>query len=46
VELSKKLNRNLIELPGGHGGFASQPAEFALEFVQALVRIGRGPSVR
>ena len=43
MELSKKLNRNLIELPGGHGGFASQPTDFAREFVQALARIGHGP---
>ena len=44
VELGKKLGRNLIELPGGHGGFASQPADFAREFVQALVQIGHGPN--
>lgn len=43
VELGKKLNRPLIELPGGHGGFASKPAEFAREFLQALARIGHGP---
>jgi pimeloyl-ACP methyl ester carboxylesterase len=36
VELSKKLGRDLIELPGGHIGYLTQPAEFAREFVQAL----------
>jgi pimeloyl-ACP methyl ester carboxylesterase len=40
VELSKKLGREWIELPGGHIGFNSQPAEFAREFVQALARTG------
>ncbi len=43
VELAKKLNRNLVELPGGHSGFASQPAEFSSEFLQALERMGHGP---
>jgi len=43
VELGKKLGRNLIELPGGHIGHVSQPAEFAREFVQALARTGHGP---
>jgi acetyltransferase/esterase len=38
VKLSKKLGRELIELPGGHIGFLSHPAEFAREFVQALAR--------
>jgi acetyltransferase/esterase len=38
VELGKKLGRELIELPGGHIGFLTQPAEFAREFVQALAR--------
>jgi pimeloyl-ACP methyl ester carboxylesterase len=38
VELGKKLGRELIELPGGHVGFLSQPAEFAHEFLQALAR--------
>jgi acetyltransferase/esterase len=36
VELGKKLGRELIELPGGHIGFNSQPAEFAREFVHAV----------
>jgi acetyltransferase/esterase len=40
VELGKKLGRNLIELPGGHIGFLTQPAEFALEFLGALARTG------
>jgi pimeloyl-ACP methyl ester carboxylesterase len=43
VELAKKLGRGLIELPGGHIGFATQPAEFAREFVEALARTGHGP---
>jgi len=43
VELSKKLGRELIELPGGHLGVATQPAEFAHEFVQALASAGHGP---
>ncbi len=38
VELGKKLGRELIELPGGHVGFLTQPAEFAREFLQALAR--------
>jgi acetyltransferase/esterase len=42
VELSKKLGRDLIELPGGHLGFMAQPAEFAREFVQALVQTRHG----
>jgi hypothetical protein len=40
VVLGKKLGRELIELPGGHIGFNSQPAEFAREFVHALGRTG------
>lgn len=44
VELGKKLGRDVIELPGGHVGFASQPADFARELVQALVRTGHGPN--
>ena len=43
VELGRKLGRDLIELPGGHIGHVTQPAEFAREFVQALARIGHGP---
>lgn len=43
VELGKKLGRNLIELPGGHVGYVTQPAEFARELVQALARTGHGP---
>jgi hypothetical protein len=44
VELGKKLGRDLIEMPGGHVGYVTQPAEFAREFVQALARTGRGPT--
>jgi pimeloyl-ACP methyl ester carboxylesterase len=36
VELGKRIGRPLIELPGGHVGYVSQPAEFAREFIQAL----------
>jgi len=36
VALGKKLGRDLIELPGGHVGFVTQPAEFARQFVQVL----------
>lgn len=43
VVLAKKLGRDLIEMPGGHIGFVTQPAEFAHEFVQALARAGHGP---
>jgi acetyltransferase/esterase len=43
VALGKKLGREVIELPGGHVGFVSQPAEFAGEFVRALGLIGRRP---
>lgn len=45
VELGKNLGHNVIELPGGHVGYVSQPAEFATELVQALARTGRGPKV-
>jgi pimeloyl-ACP methyl ester carboxylesterase len=38
VELGKQLGRDLLELPGGHIGFNSQPAEFAREFLLALAR--------
>jgi acetyltransferase/esterase len=43
VELGKKLGRDVIELPGGHVGYVTQPAAFAREFVQALARTGHGP---
>lgn len=43
VELGKKLGRDLIELPGGHVAYVTQPAEFARELVQALARTGHGP---
>src|SRR6266508_6862115 len=42
VELGKKLGRDVIELPGGHVGYVAQPAEFAHELVQALVRTRHG----
>lgn len=43
VELGKKLGQEVIELPGGHIGFVTQPAEFAGEFVQTLARTGQAP---
>jgi acetyltransferase/esterase len=43
AELGRKLGRDLVELPGGHVGLVTQPAEFAHELVQALARAGRGP---
>lgn len=43
VELGKKLGREVIELPGGHIGFLTEPAAFASEVLQALVRTGHGP---
>ena len=29
IELSKNFKREVVELPGDHGGFMAQPAEFA-----------------
>jgi acetyltransferase/esterase len=43
VELGKRLGLDLIELPGGHVGFLSHPAEFARELLRALARTRRGP---
>jgi pimeloyl-ACP methyl ester carboxylesterase len=43
VALARKLGRDVIELPGGHIGFVTQPAEFARECIQALARTGHGP---
>jgi pimeloyl-ACP methyl ester carboxylesterase len=40
VELGKKLGRDLIELPGGHVGFVSHPAEFAHQLMWALALPG------
>jgi acetyltransferase/esterase len=42
VEMGKKLGRGVIELPGGHVGYATQPPSFAHELVQALAQTGRG----
>ena len=36
MELGKKLGRDVTELPGGHVGYLTQPAQFAHELVQAL----------
>ena len=38
AELGKKLGRDLIELPGGHVGLLTHPAEFARELLDALGR--------
>lgn len=43
LELGKKLGRELIELPGGHVGYVTQPAEFARQLMQALARTGHRP---
>jgi hypothetical protein len=42
VELGKKLGRDMIELPDGHVGYVTQPAEFARKFVQAFAGTGHG----
>jgi pimeloyl-ACP methyl ester carboxylesterase len=42
VALAEKLGRDLIELPGGHIGFVSNPGEFARELLQALSRSENG----
>lgn len=36
--LSMKLNRHLTELPGGHNGYITRPAEFAREFTVFLLQ--------
>ena len=36
AELGRRLGRPLIELPGGHVGCMTQPAEFATELLHAL----------
>lgn len=36
VALGKKLGQHIIELPGGHVGCMTQPAQFATELIQAL----------
>jgi pimeloyl-ACP methyl ester carboxylesterase len=38
VELGKKLGRPVIEMPGGHVGYATHPAEFATGLCAALRR--------
>jgi hypothetical protein len=35
LELARKLGRRMAELPGGHAGYATNPAEFAGAFVRA-----------
>ncbi len=41
AELGRKLGRDVIEVPGGHIGFLTQPAEFATGLVRALSGIER-----
>jgi pimeloyl-ACP methyl ester carboxylesterase len=36
VEIARKLGRDLVELPGGHTGFAARPAEFAAALRRAV----------
>jgi acetyltransferase/esterase len=36
VELASRLGQRVIELPGGHVGCMTHPAQFAVELVQAL----------
>jgi len=38
VELGKKLGQQVVELPGGHIGFLTQPAEFARDLLHVLGR--------
>jgi pimeloyl-ACP methyl ester carboxylesterase len=35
-ELGRKLGRDVVELPGGHTGFAAHPAEFAQRLLTAI----------
>lgn len=36
IELSKTLGRDLLELPSGHIGYATQPTDFATKLLDAL----------
>ncbi|MBV9011584.1 MAG: hypothetical protein JO272_05950 [Pseudonocardiales bacterium] len=36
VELAKLLKRPVLQLPGGHVGYATEPADFAAELLPAL----------
>jgi pimeloyl-ACP methyl ester carboxylesterase len=40
IELGARLDRPVIELPGGHVGFLARPATFARDLVHALLRPG------
>lgn len=44
VQLGRQLGRDLLELPGGHAGFASQPGEFAREFAPVTGPTGHAPT--
>lgn len=43
VELGEKLGLEVVEMPGGHVGFASDPVAFAQQFLDVLSRLGHGP---
>ncbi len=36
IELGKKLGLDVIELPGGHVGYLTQPEEFARDLCRSL----------
>jgi pimeloyl-ACP methyl ester carboxylesterase len=42
VELGKRLVREMIEMPGGHIGFVTDPAAFSSKFLSALGWAGQG----
>lgn len=37
VELARKINKDLIELPGGHNGYITHPSKFAQKLFGALL---------
>lgn len=41
LELSKKLDRNLTEMPGGHIGYAMYPEAFARDLLKVLAKAPR-----
>lgn len=36
VELARALGRDIVEMPGGHAGYAAHPGEFARELLDAV----------
>jgi pimeloyl-ACP methyl ester carboxylesterase len=42
LQLAARLGREVIELPGGHLGSMSKPAEFAHALLDALAETGSG----